>query len=64
MAIADLTVTSQRNADIDFTMPFMKLGKYCKCIFLEIDLFIQFTTDKLNRDSLRFGYNRARLAIF
>jgi hypothetical protein len=27
MAIADLTVTSQRNADIDFTLPFMKLGK-------------------------------------
>ena len=27
LAIADLTITSQRNDDIDFTMPFMKLGK-------------------------------------
>ena len=27
LAIADLTITSQRNNDIDFTMPFMKLGK-------------------------------------
>jgi hypothetical protein len=43
MAIADLTVTSQRNADIDFTMPFMKLGKYCKYISVNRIINVQYS---------------------
>ena len=26
LAIGDITITAQRNEDIDFTLPFMKLG--------------------------------------
>ena len=36
VAIADLTVTSQRNADIDFTLPFMKLGQHKRSKILKL----------------------------
>lgn len=44
MAIADITITREREQDVDFTMPYMNLGKDLKLIILyskHIHIFIQ-----------------------
>lgn len=33
LAIADLTITYEREHAVDFTMPFMNLGKYTPYLF-------------------------------
>lgn len=35
MAITDLTITSERAEAVDFTSPFMSLGKYTKILFFQ-----------------------------
>ena len=34
LAVADLTITYEREQGVDFTMPFMNLGKWKCCLYL------------------------------